>query len=268
MVNEMKEFVLERAACPIHYWVGGEEVAPLVVFTHGAYIDHCEWNITLPLVIEAGFRVLTWDVRGHGQSRPGTFTLMEALDDLVALLGILQVQQATFVGHSMGGNIHQELVFRHPELVKSLVMLDCTWNFQKLSRMESFGVKIGVPMIGWYPYQTLINQMANVVASKPVDRAYMREAFSTLTKPEFVQVMAETTLCLHNEPDYYIPKPMLLMVGDKDATGNIRKVAPLWASHERECTYVVIPNALHAANLDNPEFFHRHLLDFLKENAR
>ena len=267
-MNELKEAVLEREGCPLHYWVGGPTGAPLVVFTHGAYIDHREWNPTLPLVMAAGFRVMTWDVRSHGQSRPGVFKLSTALDDLLAILDVMKVDQATFVGHSMGGNLHQELVFRHPERVRALVMLDCTWNFQKLSRLEAFSVKIGIPMIGWYPYDTLINQMANLVISRPADRAYMREAFSILTKPEFVAIMAETSLCLHNEPDYYIPKPMLLMVGDKDATGNIRKVAPLWAAHERECTYVVIPNALHGANLDNPEFFHKTLLDFLQKQAR
>jgi len=163
----------------------------------------------------AGFRVMTWDVRSHGQSRPGVFKLSTALDDLLAILDVMKVDQATFVGHSMGGNLHQELVFRHPERVRALVMLDCTWNFQKLSRLEAFSVKIGIPMIGWYPYDTLINQMANLVVSRPADRAYMREAFSILTKPEFVAIMAETSLCLHNEPDYYIPKPMLLMVATR-----------------------------------------------------
>jgi hypothetical protein len=61
---------------------------------------------------------------------------------------------------------------------------------------------------------------------------------------------------------------MLLMVGDRDNTGNIRKVAPIWAKHEQQCTYVVIPNALHGANLDNPEFFHKTLLDFLNLQAK
>jgi pimeloyl-ACP methyl ester carboxylesterase len=267
MENEIHEFVLEREGCPIHYWVGGEEKTPLVVFTHGAYIDHREWQNTLPLVIDAGYRVLTWDLRGHGLSRPGTFKLTTALDDLLAILDLLKVQQATFVGHSMGGNIGQELVFRHPERVKSLVLLGCTWNFQKLTPFEEFSVKVGVPMLGWYPYQTLIKQMAEVTAYKEESRAYLREAFSVLSKPEFVQVMSEATACLHNEPDYVIPKPFLLMVGDKDRTGNIRKVAPMFAKHEPNCTFVLVPNAMHGFNLDTPEVFHKYLLEFLKKNA-
>ena len=94
-MNELKEAVLEREGCPLHYWVGGPTGAPLVVFTHGAYIDHREWNPTLPLVMAAGFRVMTWDVRSHGQSRPGVFKLSTALDDLLAILDVMKVDQAT-----------------------------------------------------------------------------------------------------------------------------------------------------------------------------
>jgi len=54
-----------------------------------------------------------------------------------------------------------------------------------------------------------------------------------------------------------------LMMGDKEATGNIRKAMPLWAKHEG-VDLIIIPNAKHAANLDQPYLFHKHLLDFLQ----
>ena len=59
---------VERNGFKVHYWTGGLTNAPLVVFTHGATIDHHEWDATLPIVGEH-FRVLAVDVRGHGQSR-------------------------------------------------------------------------------------------------------------------------------------------------------------------------------------------------------
>ena len=69
-----------------------------------------------------------------------------------------------------------------------------------------------------------------------------------------------TSLCLRYDPDYQDHKPLLLMMGDKETTGNIRKAMPLWAEHDG-VKLVVIPNAKHAANLDQPEIFHKHLLD-------
>jgi 3-oxoadipate enol-lactonase len=263
---ELSENILERIGCKLHFWTGGKTGAPWVIFTHGAAVDHHEWDATLPRVGEH-FRVLTWDVRGHGLSRPAPFVLAEAVDDLLAILDCLGVEHVTFVGHSMGGNLHQELVFRHPERVTAMVFLDCTWNFQKLTPFEAFSLKIAKPIFDIYPYQTLLNQSLAVTATSKESQDLLRRSMSLLTKKEYVQVLMATSLCLHYEPGYFIDKPLLLMVGDKDATGNIRKVMPIWSSHEKDCEFVVIPNAKHAANLDNPEVFHASLLDFLKRRV-
>ena len=260
------EHTLERNQCTLHYWTAGHEDAPLVVLTHGAYIDHHEWDATLPLLVEVGFHVLTWDMRGHGASRPARFLLSEAMEDLRALLNVVGVEQVLLVGHSMGGNLHQEFVFHYPELVKALVMLDCSWNFQKLTRMDELTLKIGLPMLGWYPYEWLVNSMASITASQPKDREYLKSTFRTLPQKEFVHIMSEAALCLHYEPEFRIEKPLLLILGDKDTTGNIRKIMPVWAKHDG-AELVILPQAKHAANFDQPELFHRYLIEFLRRNA-
>lgn len=268
MTEELKEYLFENQGCRLHYWLAGEEDAPLLVFSHGAYIDHHEWDSAFPLVLAKGFRVLTWDMRGHGQSRPGDFSMAQSVTDLIGILDEIHAPQATFIGHSLGGNLHQELVFHHPQRVKSLVIEDSTWNFQKLSRLEEWGVKVGMPMLGWYPYHTLITQMANITTDNPEGRAYLVNTFSRLTKQEFVNIMTEGTRCLHEEPGYVIPRPFLLLVADHDMTGNIRKIAPIWAAHEPNCQFVVIPNAKHGAHFDAPDFFFKVLFEFLEKNAR
>ncbi len=90
---ELTQNLLERPGFNLHYWTGGKAGAPLVVFTHGATVDHHEWDATLPLVGE-NFRFLAWDVRGHGLSRPVTFEFKEAIDDLLAILDQLHIEQA------------------------------------------------------------------------------------------------------------------------------------------------------------------------------
>jgi pimeloyl-ACP methyl ester carboxylesterase len=263
MTLNLTEKTLEREGCTLHYWCGGDPDGVPLVFSHGAYIDHREWENELALTAAAGYRVLGWDIRGHGQSRPGDFTMPAAVADLIALLDREGIQKAVFIGHSMGGNLHQEAIFHHPERFLALVTEDSTWNFQKLTRAEEWGIKLGVPLIGCYPYQTLIRQMAAVSAAGEASQAYLREAMSQLRKEEFVQVMREATLCLHEEPTYTLPVPNLLIVGERDTTGNIRKVAPQWAKREPLCTYVVIPAAMHCAHMDQPEAFHKLLLEFL-----
>jgi 3-oxoadipate enol-lactonase len=262
---ELIESILEHNGCPIHYWTGGKADAPLVVFTHGATIDHHEWDATLPIVGEH-FRVLTWDMRGHGLSRPATFHLDEAVADLLVLLDRLEVREATFVGHSMGGNLHQEFAYHHPERVKALAMLDCTWNFMQLSASDKFWLKAADPIFKLYPYKTLIDQSVAVSAISKDAQALMRKAMQQLSKEEYVHVLMDATSCLRYEPDYKITKPLLLMMGDKEATGNIRKAMPLWAQHDG-VDLIVIPKAKHAANLDQPEIFHRTLMDFLQRQV-
>ena len=259
---ELEAGLLERNGVTIHYWTGGKAGAPLVVFTHGATIDHHEWDATLPLVGEK-FRVLTWDVRGHGLSRPADFTLRGAEDDLLALLDTLQASQAVFVGHSMGGNLHQELFFHHPERVKAMAFLDCTWNFQQLSSSDKFWLSLAAPIFKLYSFKTLINQSLAVTAASEDSRELLRKSMQILSKDEYIHILMQTSHCLHYEPDFKIDKPMLMIVGDQDKTGNIRKVMPLWADHDG-AALVVIPHARHAANLDQPELFHKHLLEFLR----
>ena len=259
---ELVEGCLPRDGFTIHYWTGGQPSAPWAIFTHGATVDHHEWDATLPLVGEH-FRILAWDVRGHGLSRPAHFTFEAALDDLLALLDSLGVARAVFIGHSMGGNLHQELVFRHTERVRALVCLDCTWNFQKLTALEALSLRLAGPIFKIYPYKLLVDQSLAATATASASQALLRPAMESLSKEEFVHTLLATSACLHHEPGYRIDKPLLLIVGDKDATGNIRKAMPLWAAQDPDCRLVIIPNARHAVNLDDPAAFHEALLDFL-----
>jgi 3-oxoadipate enol-lactonase len=261
---EFTESILEHNGCPIHYWTGGMSNAPLVVFTHGATIDHHEWDASLPLVGAAGFRILVWDMRGHGLSRPAVFEFAEAVADLLALLDHLEVREAIFVGHSMGGNLHQEFAYHHPERVRALAMLDCTWNFMQLSASDRFWLKAADPIFKLYPYKTLIDQSVAVSAISKDAQELMRKAMLQLNKDEYVNVLMNSTRCLRYEPDYKITRPLLLMMAEKEATGNIRKAMPAWAEHEG-VELVIVPDAKHAANLDNPDFFHSRLLAFLKQ---
>lgn len=192
---------------------------------------------------------------------------MRAVEDLVDILDHLGYAQATFIGHSMGGNITQELVFFHPERVKALVMLGCTCNTLKLSVLEALGVRMAPLIFPLYSYEVLKRQSARASAVKPEVQSYLSEVFNQVSKEEFITILVETSRCLHYEPGYRITHPMLLAHGDHDITGNIKKIAPTWAARDPNCRYVVIPEAGHAANLDKPEFFNRLLLDFLHEHA-
>ncbi len=71
-------------------------------------------------------RVIRYDHRGNGRSgRPplSTLTMPQLADDAVALADHLGAERVHVIGHSYGGFIGQELAIRHPERVRSLVLV-------------------------------------------------------------------------------------------------------------------------------------------------
>jgi pimeloyl-ACP methyl ester carboxylesterase len=264
-MTDLQPHLLETEGTPSRYWLGGQPNAPLVVLTHGAMIDHREWDPLVP-VLAPRYRMLVWDMPGHGLSRPGAFSFDAAINRLLAILDLLGVREAAFVGHSLGGNLGQELAFRHPERVACLVCVDCTWNFQKLTRSETFLLGLAGPIFRLYPHKALVNQSLAVAANSQAARDLVRPAMSSLSKDEIVQIMTAATGCLHYEPGYSINKPILMVLGDNDRTGNIRKAMPIWAQHEPNAKLVIVPNTSHSPNLDAPEVFHPLLVEFLAAN--
>jgi 3-oxoadipate enol-lactonase len=260
----MPELILEQGGCPIHYWLEGDPSLPLVVFTHGAGADHQMFDEQV-LALHGQYQTLTWDVRGHGRSRPmGVFNLQAALEDLLAILDAIPQREAVFVGQSMGGNISQELVRHHPDRIRALVLVDCVCNSAPLGWLERFALKITPAMLALYPYNALISQSAKASALRPEVQHYLDRAMRVLSKFELETVLLETTNILRDEPDYRIPKPFLLLRGEQDNAGAIAKQAKAWAAREPQCQdYMIIPKAGHCSNQDNPEFFNRVLLEFL-----
>jgi 3-oxoadipate enol-lactonase len=260
----MSECILERNGCPIHYWLEGDPSLPLVVFTHGAGADHVMFNEKVS-GLHGRYQTLTWDVRGHGRSRPmGTFTLQVALEDLLAILDVIPGREAVFVGQSMGGNISQELVRHHPSRVRALVLVDCVCNSAPLGWLERFALKMTPAMLALYPYNALISQSAKASALRPEVQQYLDRAMRVMTKLELETVLLETTRILRDDPEYRIAKPFLLLRGEHDNAGAIAKQAKAWAAREAQCqAYIIIPKAGHCSNQDNPEFFNRVLLGFL-----
>lgn len=259
--------LLSRNSTLLHYWLYDTHTIglPTLVFTHGAGADHRMFD-TQVAALAGQYRLLTWDVRGHGQSRPigDAYTIDIAVDDLVAILDREGIDQAVFIGQSMGGNISQALVQRYPERVQALVLVDCVCNTNALSAFEQWAIGLTPALLRLYPYDMLLRQSAQAVSKKREVQAYLYDAMKKLSKDDVVTVMTATTACLRSDPTYRIPKPFLLVRGEHDNAGAIKKQAMAWAAREPNCReYAIIPDAGHCANQDNPTVFNKRLMAFL-----
>jgi 3-oxoadipate enol-lactonase len=82
------------------------------------------WWRTVPVLADAGLRVISFDNRGVGRSErvPGPYTAAEMADDAVSVLDAAGVERAHVYGISLGGMIAQEVALRHPDRVDALVL--------------------------------------------------------------------------------------------------------------------------------------------------
>ncbi|MFC4550465.1 MULTISPECIES: alpha/beta fold hydrolase [Halorussus] len=261
--------VIDREGCRIHYWAVGPADAPTVVCSHGATMDHHMFDAQREPLLDAGYRVVTWDIRGHGLSKPigARFDVPTVVADLVAVLDRVGADEVVALGQSFGGYVSQELCFRHPERVAAVAIVGATDITQLPSKLESLALRLSPYLFGLWPYRHLRKVVADSTAKTEAAKRYAYGATGQLSKREFVAVWKGVATALHAEPGYVVEKPLLLTHGDADETGTIARDAPAWAEKEPECRYEVIPDAGHNANQDNPEFFNRVLLEFLEEHV-
>ncbi len=256
----------ERDGCRLRYWIDGPAGAPLVVFSHGATADHTMFDDQVAAVT-ARYRMLRWDMRGQGASRPAEppFSCIRAARDLAALLDHLGEDRVALVGQSIGGNVGQDFIFRYPDRCAAALFLGCTCSTGPLTWADRLLLKITPAMLGFYSAGALRKTAANGSAVTPAARARLLTMMTPLSKAEFVVIFSEIVRGLHPEPGYRTPCPILIAHGEADNLGNIKQAAAPWAARDEAPAPVVIPNAGHCANMDNPEVFNAVMMDFLAE---
>lgn len=103
----------------------GRPGAPGVLLLHALGQSSHDWAGVGDRLVEAGYRVVAPDFRGHARSGPSsTYSFELFRDDAVALLKHLRMENAAIVGHSMGGTVAYLLAQQHASLVRALVIED------------------------------------------------------------------------------------------------------------------------------------------------
>jgi pimeloyl-ACP methyl ester carboxylesterase len=96
---------------------------PLIVFLHGAGMDHSIFSLQSRWFAHHGWRVLAVDLPGHGGSQAPALTEIAALAQWTAGLIASQGEKAALVGHSMGALIALATAARFPERVSAIGLI-------------------------------------------------------------------------------------------------------------------------------------------------
>ena len=116
--------VVELEGTEIAYEVLGDAGDPLVL-VHGSWVDHATFGAVVPVLAQS-FRVLTYDLRGHGRSGRtfGAHPVDDHVRDLAGLLRATDLYPAHVAGNSLGAAVAVQLAAERPDLFRSLIAHD------------------------------------------------------------------------------------------------------------------------------------------------
>lgn len=221
---------------------------------------------TVPLV-EAGYRCITLDRRGHGRSEdPGRGYEMDSLaDDIGELLVHLDLWDATLVGFSMGGAEAVRTAVRHPERIGALALVGTTTPYLPAAApKEAFEAF----------YETLVTDLPHWVDENaepfmPGTSAGMKAWVTSMvyeTSPFALLACNRTLTTEDSRPD--LPKvavPTLVLHGENDGTSPLESTGRPTAEALPNARLEVFEEAPHGLMYTHRERFNAALLRFLGE---
>ena len=256
----------------LHYIDQGTGPAVLLA---GSYLwDQAMWAPQIAALARQ-YRVIALDLWGHGESGPmpaATTSLDDLARQALLLLDHLDIEQVTLVGLSVGGMWGARLALSVPQRINGLVMMDTylgvepeptrKYYFSLLQQIEETGaiapqlLDIVVPIFfrpGIDPQSPLYRNFRATLAALPADR--LRESIVPMGRITFGR---EDFMARLGELD---GASTLVMCGDQDKPrppSEAREMAGLIG-----CPWVLVPEAGHISNLENPGFVTAELLKFI-----
>jgi 3-oxoadipate enol-lactonase len=254
----------------IHAEIHGPEGAPWLVLSHSLACSTGMWTPQIEALADR-YRILAFDTRGHGLSEApsGPYTLDLLADDLHALLQVLDVRRPHYCGLSMGGMIGQTFALKYPGVLRSLTLADTTSRYPAdaaavwaqriaLARAEGMGPLATPTLERWFTpafrqqHPDVVDTVRRLILATPV-AGYIgcSEAIPKINLTERLHA---------------IDCPVLVIVGEDDP-GTPVAMAREIHDHTPGSQLVVLPQAAHLANLEQPQAFTRALEEFLLEAA-
>jgi 3-oxoadipate enol-lactonase len=252
----------------IHYTVEGQ--GPWLTMSHSLACDGSMWDEQAKLLAPR-FRVLRFDTRGHGRSDapPGPYTLEALADDVHGLFAHLGIRETHWVGLSMGGMIGETYALRYPGVFRSMVLADTTgrrppnaagmWGERiRIAETEGMEALVESTLARWFtaPFRAArpdgMARIAAGIRATPV--AGFAGCCHAISRVDLLDRLPE------------IDCPALIIVGAEDH-GTPPEMARQIHASLRGSELVVIEQAGHLSNIEQPAAFNDALLGFLERVA-
>jgi pimeloyl-ACP methyl ester carboxylesterase len=253
-----------RTADGIAYDVRGS--GPTVVLLHGGVLDRRMWDPDVDAFARR-FRVVRYDLRGHGRS-PDISGPFSAVDDLAAVLDAVGAQRAHLVGLSLGSRVALDFALTNPARVDRLVLVGPFPSGARVTEMPP-----GLDSLMAAAQRGDVERAAGLAAdmpafaAPPAKAAWVRGLVLANARLFRQSPTAERQIsppAMARLGDVRVPT--LVIVGDKDSR-DILVAADSLARGIRGATRVIVPGAGHLVNVWQGGRFAQVVSDFLVGRA-
>lgn len=259
------------------YEDSGAAADSAVVLIHGHSADLRMWKRQVDPLTTADFRVLRYDVRGHGRSSApdSGYTWENYSTDLAGLLDHVRIESAHIVGSSMGGAIALQFALDHPARTRSLTLVDSalpgfTYSEEFSSQIEAL-VSAALEEGVWPAFQRLwlTHEMFDGVRSDPEAFALIEEIVRDFPALEYRG--GESAPGGYEQPQlterlHEITAPGLIITGENDIA-DFQIIAEILAAHIPNAERHTFPGCWHLPMLEKPGDFNARLIAFLRNHS-
>jgi pimeloyl-ACP methyl ester carboxylesterase len=248
--------ILNRDGVDIFYEVHGD--GPVILLSHGYSATSGMWRGQID-ALSRGNRLVVWDMRGHGRSDypadPAAYSEAETVADMLAILDAVGADKAIVGGLSLGGYMSLAFNLAHPDRVRALLIIDTGPGFRNDAAREGWNANA---LKTAERYET--EGLGRLASGSPEMRMSHHRDATGLARAARGMLTQRNADVLGSLPT--IAVPTLVLVGADDAP--FLNAADYMAAKIPGAAKVVIPNAGHAANIDQPEAFNAAVEDFLQ----
>ncbi|HVC55413.1 MAG TPA: alpha/beta fold hydrolase [Stellaceae bacterium] len=246
--------VIDRDGVSIHYEAAGD--GPALLLSHGYGATCRMWDGQIAAFADR-YRVIVWDMRGHGQSGdpsdPAAYSTALTVGDMAAVLDAVGAERAIIGGLSLGGVMSLAFQLAHPERVRALLLCDTgpgfrnpearrQWNERAFARARDLEAK-GLAALGGGA-ETRFGRHRSAVGLAGAARGMLAQHDSSL---------------IDSLPQIAVPTQVL--VGSEDR--HFLAASDYMAAKIPGARKTVIADAGHASNLDQPDRFNAAVAAFL-----
>ncbi|HLX45487.1 MAG TPA: 3-oxoadipate enol-lactonase [Bryobacteraceae bacterium] len=244
----------------IYYRLDGAEDRPALVLSHSLGVDHGQWDSQMPDLIPS-FRVLRYDIRGHGASDApsGDYSIERLGRDVLALADALNILNFAFCGVSLGGMIGQWLAARAADRLTHAVLANTSARLPDPSAMETRRKTVldsGMSAIVDMAMGRFFSQGNTSPQTVSIRRTFLA------TNPEGYAGCCAAIRDMDNRPLLHgINIPALVIGGDRDISTPWTGNGDVLAESIPDVKTLQLP-AAHLSNVERPRSFSAALLDF------